>query len=1159
MATRNATPISVDFSVRCLLGFLLFVLTVSPAYGQIDRGTIDGAVKDQGALAVQAAKVQVIRIDTNSVLELETNVEGLYTAPNLPAGNYRVVVQKSGFSSVTREPVEVRPRMSVRIDVTLQPGTINESITVTAEAPLLDTAPINNAAGLKADLIQELPVVIIGTKRDPTGFINNLPGTTNSNTFTPSVNGAPIGATEAFIDGAPAAQRIATGALSENGPLMEQVGEVSIVASAFNAEYGGFGNWFANITIKSGSNQYHGSIFDHLGNDKMNARSFFQAKLTSYRSNEGGFTLGGPVVIPRIYDGHNKTFFFGSLGMYFSRNGAGGALITIPTPAMLKGDFSGLVNNGVLVPIFDPATTVPAGTSFQRTQFPGNVIPTDRIGSLGKVFAQYMPTPTLPGIVSNFNSYAASSWPYYNTWIPLIKVDHSISSKQKLMGSYTYQQRPRIIWTGGMTPPRGWGQKPTNPLDYTGDQLANSWKVRLNHDYIVAPTVVNHFGLSADRYYNLQPNATIGQGWDTKLGITGIPRDTGEFPAISFAGGFVSPQGISGLGSQRWYDLRYSVIENITWIRGSHAMKFGMEIDRDRINDQRTVGAAGVFTFRNSMTSQPNSPSYGVWGSSYASFLLGAVGSASADIPPYWGLRRIRYGIFAQDEWRASRKFTVSYGLRWDYDPAFSEVHNQISTFQPQLANPGAGGRLGALAFIGNGPGRVGYNFQDQWRKGFGPRLGIAYQADEKTVIRTSGGIYYANSGNGTSPPTAGFGHTPSFSSGDGYTPLYYLSTGSFPSNFVMPPVIDPSFLNGQSITFIPRDGTRLPMTINYTFSIQREILRNTTLEASLIGSRSTHLGSSANYNYMPLSNLQYGSLLLQPITSAAAVAAGFTSPYPAFATQTGANTVYQSLRPYPQYTAVTLGGSVADPIGQSKYNSLQVKANRRFSGGLTLFGFMTWSKSFNMATAQFPETRYWLLDAQPAFVMSASWAWELPFGKGKALFSDSSRAVNAIISGWKINGFVKYNSGSPLTISGGAGNLGSVGYSQWGNAVSGVSPYITTNPRSFDPATSKYLNSAAFSLSTGFNFGNLGPNPSWVRGFWGKQESLTVGRLFKITERLTFDLSVDASDPFNFVRWGNPSTALSSANFGKVTQVQLGLWNIPQSRAVQINGALKF
>jgi hypothetical protein len=246
-------------------------------------------------------------------------------------------------------------------------------------------------------------------------------------------------------------------------------------------------------------------------------------------------------------------------------------------------------------------------------------------------------------------------------------------------------------------------------------------------------------------------------------------------------------------------------------------MKFGFEIDRDRINRFFQGGAAGIFTFTNSMTSQPNSGSFGLWGSSYASFLLGAVGTATADIAPAWGARFIRYGVFAQDEWRATPKLTVSYGLRWDYDPPFSEVQNKISSFQPDLPNPGAGGRLGALAFIGSGTGRVGGDFQERWKKGFGPRLGLAYQANSKTVVRASGGIYYANSGNSAVPPTFGFGNTPSFSSPDGYTPLYYLGSGTFPQDFARPPVLDPSFRNGQSINYVPRTGTRLPQTVNWS------------------------------------------------------------------------------------------------------------------------------------------------------------------------------------------------------------------------------------------------------------------------------------------------------------------------------------------------------
>ncbi|MEO8097902.1 MAG: carboxypeptidase regulatory-like domain-containing protein, partial [Acidobacteriota bacterium] len=1093
----------------------MLLLTACVAWGQIDRGTIQGVVTDSAGLVLPETKVQVIGVDTNSTTELATNGEGLYTAPNLPAGNYRIVFQKTGFRTSTREPVEVRPRQAIRVDVTLQVGSVSESVTVTDQAPLLDTATMNNAAGFKQDQIQNLPVIVVGTKRDVTAFINNLPGTSNSNTFTPSVNGAPTGKTETFVDGAPASQRIMVGAFSENGPMIEQVGEVSVVANAFNAEYGGFGNWFTNVTIRSGTNRLHGSVFDHLGNDKLNARSFFQPRRTPYRQNEGGFTLGGPLVIPGVYNGKDKTFFFGSLGVFYSRYGASGNIITIPTREFLNGDFSALRNAAGQIPIFDPTTSAPDGNgSVVRTQFVGNVIPATRISQIGKTVAQYMPAPTLPGIVNNFNSKAAATWPFYNTFVPLLKIDHSLSSKQKLSGSYTYQKRPRIIWSGGMTDAPAWGQSQTNPLDNVFDQIANSWRVRLNHDYVLSPTVINHLTLSLDRYYNRGLNKTNGQGWDQKLGITGIPADTGAFPQINFSGGAVSPAQLNRGYDENWRDVRYSIIENLTMIHGKHTIKAGFEIDRDRINRRFLGGAQGIFTFTNSLTSQPNSPNFGTWGNSYASFLLGAVGTSLADIQPTWGARFIRYGLFVQDEWQATRNLSISYGLRWDYNPPASEVQDKISSFQPYLANPAAGGRLGALAFIGSGAGRIGGNFQDGWKKGFGPRLGITYLLHNKTVIRASAGINYAVSGNSAVPPTAGFSNTPSFSSPDGYTPLYYLESGTFPQSFQRPPALDPSFSNGLAISFIPRTGTRLPQTVNYTFGIQREIMPNTTIEANYIGYKSTHQGLSTNYNYMPLDNLKYGNLLLQPITSTAASQGGFISPFAAFASQRGANTVYQSLRPYPQYTAVTTGGGVffgggqvsgvADPVGQNLYNSLQVKGTHRFSNGLSLFGFATWSKSFTLIQDQYPGVRLFQQDVQPAFSYSFSWTYDLPFGRGKML-NPSSRAVNAVVAGWRINGFVKYSSGVPLSVAGGAGNLGAVGYGQRGNAVPGVSPYLVTNPADFDPATSRYLNAAAFTTSTGFNFGNLAPTLSWARGFWDKQEALTIGRTFRINERFSF------------------------------------------------------
>ena len=265
-----------------------------------------------------------------------------------------------------REPVDVRPRASVRVDVSLNPGTVSESITITAESPILDTAAVNNSVGFKDTLIQELPMIVVGTKRDITGFLNNMPGANQTNTFIPTVNGSVTQATEGFIDGVRAGERLQRGSLAENGPFLEQVGEVNVVAGAFNAEYGGFGNWFTNVIIKSGTNKWHGSVFDHLGNDKLNARLFTAQKRQPVRQNEGGFTFGGPVVIPHVYDGHDKTFFFGSLGLYFARLGNAGLLATVPTQDFLNGDFSQFTAaNGSQIPIYDPAS----GTTCERSSW----------------------------------------------------------------------------------------------------------------------------------------------------------------------------------------------------------------------------------------------------------------------------------------------------------------------------------------------------------------------------------------------------------------------------------------------------------------------------------------------------------------------------------------------------------------------------------------------------------------------------------------------------------------------------------------------------------------------------------------------------------------------------------------------------------------------
>jgi hypothetical protein len=581
--------------------------------------------------------------------------------------------------------------------------------------------------------------------------------------------------------------------------LIEQVGEFSVVANGFNAEYGGFGNWFTNVTIKSGTNSLHGSVFNHLGNTALNSKEFFVTEVSPFRQNEGGFTLGGPVVIPKVYNGKDKTFFFGSLGLFFSRMGASEDLATIPSLKEREGDFSELG-----VTIYDPATSrIGPDGKIIRDPFLNNIIPSERISDAAKKIIEYLPSPDFPGVENNYLSRAPAKWPYLNVYTPMIKVDHSLSDKQKFSVMYSKRINHRIIWEVGRIPQPVWGEEQTNPIDHTTDQLANSWKLRLNHDYIITNALVNHFTFSADNYFNRGANKTVGQGWDQQLGIQGIPADDGSFPGITFQGGIGVPTG--GFGrtyDENWLEHRYGFNENLTWIRGKHALKFGFNIQLNN-EDRHYGGEAGSFTFSNAATAIPDDQNAG---SAFASFLLGAVNQASAYISLATQLRFRQYGIFAQDEWRATKNLTISYGLRWDYNSPMYEVNDYMTSFLPDIPNPGAGNLPGALAYAGTGAGKIGGQFQDPWRGGFGPRLGIAYQLNPKTVIRASSGIVYSSSGNMQPFLTTGalgYSGTPTFSSADGYTPVFYWNQEPFPQDFKKPPLVIPRFSTArQSVTF---------------------------------------------------------------------------------------------------------------------------------------------------------------------------------------------------------------------------------------------------------------------------------------------------------------------------------------------------------------------
>jgi hypothetical protein len=344
---------------------------------QADRATIEGIVRDASGAAVADAKVTVIRVETNSLIPLKTNEVGRYYAANLPLGTYRVTVEKTGFRAAQVDNLILQSQMNVRADVRMEVGSMTERVEVTADAPMLDASTATITAQLTTKQIQELPMITVGRKRDITSYLAYLPGVTTNSTWGARVNGSNPGNSEVFLDGAPASQGNVRGGIQENGPAVEQVGEFSVVTNSFNAEYGRTGSWFTNITIRSGTNQIHGSAFDFFDNDALNARSFFQQIRSTVRHNEGGFTLGAPVYLPKLYNGRNKTFFFFGQQLVYYTNTNSGSLFTVPRADFRSGDFSQLLSaTNTQIPVFDPVTTQPDGKGgFMREQFPGNRIP----------------------------------------------------------------------------------------------------------------------------------------------------------------------------------------------------------------------------------------------------------------------------------------------------------------------------------------------------------------------------------------------------------------------------------------------------------------------------------------------------------------------------------------------------------------------------------------------------------------------------------------------------------------------------------------------------------------------------------------------------------------------------------------------------------------
>jgi hypothetical protein len=662
---------------------------------------------------------------------------------------------------------------------------------------------------------------------------------------------------------------------------------------------------------------------------------------------------------------------------------------------------------------------------------------------------------------------------------------------------------------------------------------------RLNYDWTISPTLLNHVGFGYSRFRNPNFSTSYNQGWEQpnggKLGLTGTQFDL--FPTIQF-----NTQGYTRFGDDIASDNYFNTVtllDNLTWIRGKHTLKIGGEVQGHRDN-YRNFGSGGGDFFYSAL--ETGLPGVANSGNAFASFLLGAADSGSSYFRSSLPGGRYKYiGMYVDDTYKLSTKLTVDLGLRYEIQIPTSDALGRISYMNPSVPNPGAGNLPGAEVFGNNGTGQNQF-FNTQY-KNFGPRVGFAYSVTPKTVVRGGYGIFYAAYiSEGVGIPQNGFSITPSFvSPNNGLTPAFYWDNG-FPQNFSHPPNLTPTVQNGQTAQLVyPSTGGLIPYSQQYNLTVERQINNTLMVSGAFVGNKGTHIyDPNAQVNALNPAYYSLGSALLQSnINSPLAQAAGISAPFAGFSQLFGAQaTVAQALRPFPQYQGVSI---VAAPYDNSTYNSLQIKVDKRFSHGLSGTFAYTHSKMLSdgveFTTSNYTGTGYrqnyfkrekflYPTDQPNLFAFSANYA--LPYGRESQV-----GAMRKILGGWSLSAFGTYGSGFPLPVW--TVNTNSIAF------TGGLRPSLTgqairaqTASGGFDPNRDYYLNPQAFSQPAPLTFGNA-PAYLGVRQPLLINESFGVFKQTRFFERVTNQFRLEMTNPLNRVVFGAPTTDFSSASFGKV------------------------
>lgn len=1132
---------------RALL--VLSVLAGLPLFGQSFTASVRGVALDPTQAVIPGVAITVTDVERGLKHSTRTDDNGRYVLLSLPPGNYALTAVAGGFRTFTSSNFTLQVQQEATIDVAMTLSATETAVEVTATQPMLNMTSAGLGQVVENTYIRSVPLIdreVMRLSYLTPGLapVNTDPGGDNQSFPTNFVsNGVRSSTSDVFIDGA-VVTNLEKGSNSatflEMRPNVETVQEFKVQTNFFSAEFGNTGGTVVNMVSKSGTNEFHGSGFLYHRRDEFNANSFFAKRqgstsLPDFTRNKFGFAAGGPVLIPKAYNGKNRTFFHAALDVDREIKPAS-QQASVPTAAQLGGDFSQTVDQtGKLFTIYNPFNTYTAADGrFLRQPFPGNVIPKSIQDPVALKAIAYYPKPTSDGNpLTHVNNFFAEGTSGGDRYQAIVKIDHTIDDKQRIYGRISREwYRGKSFYAFG-SPAESFQKGPfysdakTGVISYTRLHSASTlFEIR--------------YGINAQPVDNVIPS----RGFDpTSLGLPAITLISGyaQFPRFG-PSGFAALGTVGNAGSYRATQTQ-NVFYSFTRTSGGHTLKGGGEARFYKVNARAMNSPAGNFAFSNGVTSENPLVADSRQGNGLASMLLGWGSSGSYGLiqPPASAHRY--FGWYLQDDWKISRKLTVNLGFRYDFERPRTERYDRYSWFDFDAASP-LNGKVpgydlrGGLAFTGPDERSP---FNTDWNN-VQPRVGFAYALNDKTTIRSGYGIYYSVSKT-TATDALGAPYdvsSPVQWSRDSNRTRYATLSNPWPDGLVAAQgkAAGTGTFIGQNLGSPSREN-RNPEYQQWAFSIQRALPLRSVIEVNYTGTKGTHLyfPDLENVNrldpsYWSLGRTELNKQVANPFYGV------ITDSTSGLSTRTVAQT--RLLRPYPQYT----GLSVSTPTrGNSSYHSMQMKYEKRFSHGFTAVASYTWAKLIDDASNSGYDTlggdasvqNFWnLRNERSLSVMNVahravvSFTYQFPFGRGRALGASWNRALDLVAGGWVASGMVTMQSGYPIVIGLASGNL--LEGSQRPNLI--ADPSISGSVRS---KLDGYFNVNAFNYPLADTYGSA-PRTLNYRGPGIFNADLTLGKRLRVREGHSVELRLEGFNAFNNVVFGMPSASYGSTTFGQIT-----------------------